>query len=389
MNNSYKSRPRHKILFAVLRYPVKLFFRLKFNFIPHKPPKLRRQFILISNHVTVLDMILVGLGIRDHMYFVAGEHLMRLGWKSKLIRWAFDPIVRAKASSGTSAVIDILRRLRSGENVALFAEGKCSFNGRTDSFFESTGALVKRSGVTLVTYHLYGGYYSRPRWRKIFKRGRMEGEIAGIYPPEELAKMSAQEINDLISRDIFEDACARQLEKPIKYKPGNLAVGIEQCLVACPVCGRLGTLHSHGDDFECTCGAHWHLDEYFGISGDGNAPPDIASWDDWQKEYIGKLTEDGKILCSHSSQTAFLVNNAEDRSEVAAEGELTADSTGIRIGELFIPYSEIVDSEVYFSGRLLLQTSDKKYYDIHSENNYPGYLYYLLCKHFGSTVTAG
>ncbi|MBE6700135.1 MAG: hypothetical protein E7584_07870 [Ruminococcaceae bacterium] len=54
-----------------------LFAKLKFNFKFKKPKKeeLPENYIVLSNHVTDYDPILVGLSFPHQMYFVASEHI--------------------------------------------------------------------------------------------------------------------------------------------------------------------------------------------------------------------------------------------------------------------------------------------------------------------------
>ena len=58
----------------------------------------------------------------------------------------------------------VMRRLRKGGSVAIFAEGNRSFNGLTGDILPATGKLARSSGASLVTFRFSGGYLSSPRW---------------------------------------------------------------------------------------------------------------------------------------------------------------------------------------------------------------------------------
>ena len=109
---------------------------------------------------------------------------------------------------------EILAKLRDGRNVALFPEGNRSFNGLSGDFPPATGKLVKKSGATLVTYRLHGGYLTTPRWSTSLRKGKLWGEIAGIYSPEKLKAMTEDEVNRAIRHDLFVDAYADQKKTP-------------------------------------------------------------------------------------------------------------------------------------------------------------------------------
>jgi 1-acyl-sn-glycerol-3-phosphate acyltransferase len=218
--------------------------------------------LVISNHTTDLDPVFVGCSFPGHLYFVASEHVFRMGFASALIRLCFSPIVFSKGSTDVRALRAILDRLRKGARVCLFAEGNRSFSGRTGRIDEATGKLVRLSGAALITYRLRGGYFSAPRWGRKMRKGPVWGEPVGFYPPETLKSMKAAEITALICRDIYEDAYETMREQPRPYRGKGLAEDLETALYLCPQCGRMGTLVSRGDTLRCGCGLAVRYDEY-------------------------------------------------------------------------------------------------------------------------------
>ena len=171
-----------KLLHATAgRYVVRR-FNYSFDPVGIEPP-----FILISNHVTNSDPFFIGLVYKPKsLAFVASEHIFRMGFISKLLKRYLAPIPRPKADSGVGAVRAVLKRLREGDPVVLFAEGDCTWNGVSGKIFPATGKLAKAAGVPLVTYRLEGGYLTSPRWSKKARRGMMRGRLVHIYSPEEL-----------------------------------------------------------------------------------------------------------------------------------------------------------------------------------------------------------
>ena len=87
--------------------------------------------LVVANHNMDYDPILVSMAFDDHLYFVASEHVFRWGLLSRLLVWAFAPIARMKGTADAQSAMQILRTLRKGRNVCLFAEGNRSFNGVT------------------------------------------------------------------------------------------------------------------------------------------------------------------------------------------------------------------------------------------------------------------
>lgn len=257
----------------------------------HEDIHLEGPILLIPNHVTAWDPLIVGVCHPDRqLYFVASEHIFRLGFVSKLLEWLVAPIPRKKAASGADTVKTCLRRLKAGHSVCLFAEGEQSWDGLNHPIFPATGKLVRSSGATLVTFRLEGGYLSLPRWGKGVRRGRMHAHPVGIYPPEQLKGMRPEEINAVIERDIFEDAWERQRKEPVAYRGKKRAEGLQKALYLCPGCRRIDTLQTHGDRVFCDCGLDLRYTETGFFSPDKPFAT-IHEWDLWQREALKSLRD--------------------------------------------------------------------------------------------------
>lgn len=366
---------RHRIIMKMLRIPVTIFGRLKFNFKGNPVKGLPEPFILISNHTTFYDMLFIGSRFRQYMYFVAGEHTMRKGIFSSMLEYAFAPISRSKAAASINTVFSMLKNIKSGNNVCLFAEGDCTYNGLTGKIPEATGKTIKKAGCSLITYRIYGGYFSNPRWAWSLRKGKMRGEVAGIYSPEQLDALSADEINKRIFKDIFVNAYEEQKKAPVKYRGKRLAEGIENILLLCPVCRNIGTIKSSGNAFSCPCGMHGWYDKYGMLSGNFNFNT-IAEWDNWQEEDFPVVIagKNGKTICSDDHQRLYRLGSRHEM-ELLDEGLLSMDASGIGCGESYFPTGEISDMSTYGRGTLVF--SDKKggYYEISSKQKYCGLKY--------------
>ena len=142
----------HKIVYGALRWPVALFLLIKFNYRFSIAKNLPENYIVLSNHTTDFDPLFVALSFPKQMYFVASEHIAR--WKNafKFIRFGFDPIMRYKGSVAASTVMEVLRRVRDGNRVCIFAEGVRSWDGRTSPILPATGKMVKSARCGLITF---------------------------------------------------------------------------------------------------------------------------------------------------------------------------------------------------------------------------------------------
>jgi len=235
---------------------------------------------------------MIGIAIKGHMYYVAGEHLFRKKAVRIFAKIFIGPIIRKKGAPAVEVIRDIKRNLSSGVNVWMSPEGARSINGETAFISPNTGKLVKECGeigASLITYRMHGGYLRRPRWGKNPRDGKMWGEFVHEYSPDDLKKMSVDEINTAINRDLYVNTFDDQKKNPLPYTGIDLAENLETILFICPECKKMGKLHSKGEILSCECGYSVKYNE-FGLfeptSGHTLHHDNIADWDHWQRDCI-------------------------------------------------------------------------------------------------------
>jgi 1-acyl-sn-glycerol-3-phosphate acyltransferase len=322
--------------------------------------------IIIANHTTDCDPILVACSFREHMYFVASEHIFRWGVISRLIHYFFAPISRPKGQTAGKTALTLIRLLRKGHNICVFAEGIRSYTGVTGPLVSSTGKLVKSSGAQLVTFRIEGGYFTSPVWGRGLRRGKMRGHFVRRYSPEELRDMTPDEINRAVSRDIHEDAYARQAEAPVAYLGKTPAEHIETVLYLCPNCRRAGAIRSSGSDFSCECGLNGTYTEYGALSGADLPFHSVAAWRQWQKDYLPQWIAGmgAGPLYSSKDQQLYAVTY-ETEATLAEKGDLVISPESLELGGARFPLSEIGDMTIY--GRAVLAFTHKGiHYEIKS-----------------------
>jgi 1-acyl-sn-glycerol-3-phosphate acyltransferase len=339
------SRRRHKIIYWIFRHPVWLFLKIKFGYKYKKIKKLPENYLVISNHTTDYDPLMVAMSFKKQMYYVASEHISNWGLASKLLKFGFDPILRSKGTIAASTVKAILRRLKGGDNVCLFAEGTRTWDGVTNSIHPSTASLVRAGRCGLVTYKLTGGYFSTPMWSASgnVRRGPISGAPVNVYTKEQIAAMSDLELAEAINRDLYEDAYARQLSDPKRYKSKNGAEGLESLIFMCPSCNKYDTLSSQGNTVRCeACGLEIGYDEYGMLSGiEQKTVYQLASW---QREKITEDVGNGKIYEIEESEM-FMIRNHERVSK--DKGKLSISCESLICGDVEIPIGKIPDMAMH------------------------------------------
>lgn len=323
---------------------VKGFLKIKFGYKWSVAQILPENYIVLSNHVTDYDPLLVAVSFPKQMYFVASEHIARWGIAYTLLKYVFQPIIRYKGTVATTTVMEALRKVKQGNSVAIFAEGVRTWDGVTCPILPSTAKLVKTAGCGLVTYKIRGGYFVSPGWRDHgTARGPLTGAPVHVYTREELKAMTVDQVYKIICDDLYEDAYARQLEAPKPYRGRNLAEGLENLLFTCPDCGRRNTLSSAGNAVTCDeCGLSFTLDEYAMLHG---VPfKTVKEFSDWQKE---RIAEDAAAGEAYTVEFATLSTIEKHEATQVTAGELSIDNNVLRCGDVSIPLTEISDMGIH------------------------------------------
>ena len=325
-------------------------------------PQAEGPLLVLSNHVTDFDPILVGLSFPEHMYFVAGENVLRMGFLSKLVTRYGSIIQRVKGTTDAEAALQILRTLKKGRNVCMFAEGSRTFTGETLPIAPATAKLVKLSRSTLVTYRLTGGYLTTPRWSAHRRKGRMFGEAVGVYTPEALKGMSEGEILDLLKRDLYENAYETQAKGPVAFKGKALAETLETALYLCPKCHRIDTLHSEGDRFYCDCGLSMTIDEFGFFRGDDLPFRTPLDWDKWQEAEMEKLAETLGEEAAFSDEGQTLNRKEDDHSLTPlTTGTMALYRDRLTLGEYTFPLHDLRGIGLIQRQGMVFSTADADY----------------------------
>lgn len=365
---------RHIKFYKGARAVLSPLLKRLFRFEAQPAPEISGPYIVIANHTTDFDALLVSISFPRHMYFVASGHIFHSRLWGGLLTYFLDPIPKQKGGADISTAMQVIRRLKKGMNIGLFAEGSKSFHGKPCPIVPATGSLVKASGATLVTYRLEGGYFTSPRWAHTFRRGRMRGYPVRVYSPEELAQMTPEEINAAIAADIGEDAYARQEKDPVAFYGKRLAQGLENALYMCPGCGRIGTLHGEDNLFYCECGLQAKLDEMGYLSG--GAFHTVDEWGLWQKEKLRErlISGDDEELFSDDGQELKRVPLRRHDSLVA-RGRLLVNRAGLRLGDFILGWHEVLGMEIVGRNTVVFSDSYGNHYQLLSKKERSGLKY--------------
>ena len=365
---------QQKVRFALLRPLVALFLKCAFGYTYDKAKNLPDTYIVLSNHTTDFDPLLVAVSFARPMFFVASEHIARWPVAGKLLTWLFSPIYRKKGASGASTVLEILRHARKGHNVCMFAEGSRSWDGVTGPILPSTAKMVKSAGCGLVTYKITGGYFASPRWGGAsIRRGKLHGSPVRVYTPETLQTMSNEELHAAIVRDLREDAYARQLADPKPYRSKKRAMFMERLLFICPKCGKRDTIRSAGDTVTCAaCDFRMRYDAFGMLQGSNFTT--VKELSDWQTQQVQLDLENGT---PYTAQNATLTGLQNHEETLLAQGPVTMTRESLCCGDFQVSMRDISDLNIH-GQKAIVFTADRKYYELRPAEGFNALKFHLF-----------
>lgn len=369
--NAGKKAPlRYRLGYRILRLAGRIMLR-KYGFRTDElPADFEGPYIVMANHTTEVDMLMVCQAFRRFMYFVCGEHLFRSKYAG-IFRVLGDPIPLPRGGSSTGAVREIRRRIRAGSSVMIFPEGCRSFDGETLTLEPSVSKLVKMLGCGLVTYHTVGGYFVAPRWAHRFRTGPMEGRIAGQYTAEELRSMTPEEITSRINRDLYENAYETQRADPKAYVCDAPAEGLENYLIICPRCGAYDAMVTKGDRFRCgACGLGGVHDEYGFLQGEDLPFDNVYDWGRWMQDRFDEdmdRRDAGELLFTETDVTLYEILPDHSRQDLFT-GTLEVCGDRYVIGGRTFAFADISASSLLYFGKSVLFTHKTGYFALTGEH---------------------
>ena len=138
----------------IFYWPLKLFFPARI--VGKENLDLPEKIITVTNHLSMLDIILVGMNVPKYRHFVGKKELEKSKFFKMILDWTGTiRIDRGKADMG--AIKKIISTLRNGEGISIFPEGTRNKDG-ADSMNEvkaGTAMFALKGGAELVPVMIY------------------------------------------------------------------------------------------------------------------------------------------------------------------------------------------------------------------------------------------
>ena len=160
-----------KIKFLII---FKLFFRLKVTGqqnIPQDGP-----FIIVANHSSLLDPVILGVSVRPKVIFVAAAYLFKIHWLSYLLRKANS--IPVQGENDISSLKRALKILQKGGVLGIFPEGGVDRQKNNLPVRAGAAYLATKAGAPIVPVRIKGADRALPRGAKFIRSlNKIEVEI--------------------------------------------------------------------------------------------------------------------------------------------------------------------------------------------------------------------
>jgi len=158
--------------------------------------------LLTPNHQSQFDPPLVGCCCPRRVAYVARASLFKFKPFAQLI-CSFGAFPIERDGRGFAGIKETLRRLKRGEVVLIFPEGRRTTDGQLGVVRPGIRTIAVRSGATIVPVAIEGSYHSWPRWRKLPRRGVIHVHFGEPLLPAEIEELG-------------EDALVAEVERRIR-----------------------------------------------------------------------------------------------------------------------------------------------------------------------------
>lgn len=231
---SLAKRVWYEFLKVLCRLLAIAWFRLRVGGREHLPET--GALLVLSNHQSHLDPILIGMCFRRRLNYLARETLFDFAPLRWLIQ-SLDAIPIDRDGLGLAGLKETLRRLKDDEAVLIFPEGTRSSNGEVGAMKPGFGALTRRGTVTMIPVAIEGAYQAWPRSRPFPLPGRIWVEFGETLSPDDLRQYDERALVAEVERRI-RDCHARARARLQHLATGDLPSRVADTAVGSPFLDR-------------------------------------------------------------------------------------------------------------------------------------------------------
>lgn len=261
-NNVYK-KP-NPFVFGLFKLGSKIMtkFKFKLKVLRNETLTAKKPYVLIANHASAIDFMSVCACLKGRAHYVISNSFYE--------SLSIHPFLKACAvipkNQFQTTIVDLKKMKRVIDNdmpLVIYPAGMMPEDGASTPIPLSTGKALKWLNADVYVAYSTGSYFTKPKWGKKFRSGKITIDIYKLYDRETLVNTADDEVQLAVEKHLYFDEYAVQETALVPYKKGNLIEGLENVLFKCPECGKEFTFETKHDTMTCkNCNYSVKADKY-------------------------------------------------------------------------------------------------------------------------------
>ena len=233
----------------------------------------------------------------------------------------------------------ISKRIKDGGTITFSPEGMSSIYGCNQPVVPGTGKFLKHFKIPVYFVKIEGSYLSSHKTCTTDRPGKVFATISKLYSPEDLERLTPEEIDDKLNEIFTHDDYAWNKKMRIKYKTkGKAAENMSSLAYKCPRCGKEMMIDKN-KILKCeNCGNGCTINDYYDfIPFDDTCiiPESLTKWVEYERgELIKDIRKDPNYSFSFKCKIGDLpkyelIKDKNAGSIECGEGTFTIDHNGL------------------------------------------------------------
>jgi len=294
---------------------------------------------VIFNHLSRFDHIFLNQIMHPRRYNIVAAH-NEFYRGSQYLLFKLDRVIpKTNFTVDFLAMRAIRKIINNGGTVCFAPEGMTPMDGKNHPIVPGTGHMLKHFKIPVYQIELRGQFMIAS---KVCLDERLGGKcsatIRKLYTPEDLERMSNEEIETDLNNRFKHDEFEWQKEHHYLYDlKNNSCKNLEDLCFMCPKCKTKFSMKSDGNRLFCTnCGNATKMNNYYDFEPENESiiPETPSKWNDLQRiQIIKEIREDKNYSFSIRVKLGKLPeykptkNNAT--SIICGEGIFTINHDGV------------------------------------------------------------
>lgn len=317
------------------------------------------QYIILSNHQTDMDGVLLGLLFSRPFCGLTSDSFFSKGWQAAMFKHQLGIIAKKKGTVDIKANMDMVKCMQEGGSLLIFPEGNRTYAEFQFPFTQGFGKFIRHFNKPVVIVNIHGGNGCYPRFAGKKRKGPYYSEIKRIIQPEEYANWSDEEFEHIMKEDLR----VYDSESGNLYKSKAKAEYLERMLFICPKCGKVQTLSSKGDHLKCSnCGLDVEFTEDLHLkSNDKDFKfTRLIEWYNMQINFVKNFELNDEIIFKDENVKLFISNVGKKR-KLIYKGHLEMDKNKLIFGDRTFNVSDIEIASPISGTKFNFSTNNENY----------------------------